>query len=333
VTNIVIRQAIESDIEQIVDLNKLVFTKQSFFSVEPSVEIFKWKHYENPFGKSIVLIAFDEQSRKVVGARVFWAWKLKCRNETIKAYQPCDTVVHPEFRNRGLFTKMTIEAIQIAQENDADLLFNFPNAQSLPGYLKLGWTYVSKIEWMFKINNILKCLSFFDSKQNSYVINPLNSDNEKQDLSNGCRFTDEKFNCDYLIKTYKSYEFYIWRYLKNPIYNYKFLSKRINNKECTLVYFEAQRNNSHGIFIVDIIGDNDCLVGAFQVLANSLEGQRASFITSFLTNGLNMETLWKKGYFKTKKKNFVVLPLKLKIDNKAVCMKNWKLTGCMHDCL
>lgn len=101
-------------------------------------EWFGWKHRDNPMGPSIITLARETASGTVVAARALWRFDLCCGAETIRAYQPCDTATGRQFRHFGLFTKLTHMAIGEARK-EAEFLFNFPNAQSKPGYLKLGW--------------------------------------------------------------------------------------------------------------------------------------------------------------------------------------------------
>lgn len=101
-------------------------------------EWFSWKHRDNPMGPSIITLAREPENGTVVAARALWRLDLQRGTATIPAYQPCDTATAPGHRHRGLFTRLTHLAVEEARKR-AGLLFNFPNAQSKPGYLKLGW--------------------------------------------------------------------------------------------------------------------------------------------------------------------------------------------------
>ena len=61
-----------------------------------------------------------------------------------------DTAVHPDFQRRGLFRSLNEAAIEIARDDGVDLVFNTPNAQSRPGYLKQGWRDVGPIGVMIR---------------------------------------------------------------------------------------------------------------------------------------------------------------------------------------
>ena len=72
-------------------------------------------------------------------------WRFTTGNTTVRAVRAVDTVTHPEYRRYGVFSALTNKAVEQAKNEGVDLIFNTPNNQVLPGYLKLGWNYVSAI--------------------------------------------------------------------------------------------------------------------------------------------------------------------------------------------
>lgn len=97
---------------------------------------FSWKHREGPWGPSPGWVAQDGSG--LLGVRLFLAWRLRERGSTYTARRPCDTVTVPEARGRGVFRSLTEHAIASLDE-DVDFLFNTPNTNSKPGYLKMGF--------------------------------------------------------------------------------------------------------------------------------------------------------------------------------------------------
>ncbi|MDT0644596.1 GNAT family N-acetyltransferase [Zunongwangia sp. F363] len=97
---------------------------------------FIWKHIKNPFGKSYGLLACDEG--KIVGVRMFMFWEFVRDKEVVKAVRPVDTITHPEYRGKGIFKKLTLDGLDKCSDR-FDLVFNTPNNNSFPGYLKMGW--------------------------------------------------------------------------------------------------------------------------------------------------------------------------------------------------
>ncbi len=53
--------------------------------------------------------------------------------------QSCDTMTHPNHRNKGLFLKLATLCFDLCIKAGIRFLFGFPNQNSLPGFVKLGW--------------------------------------------------------------------------------------------------------------------------------------------------------------------------------------------------
>ena len=63
-----------------------------------------------------------------------------------------DTATVPEFQGRGIFTRLTLDALDELRDDGVDLVFNTPNANSLPGYLKMGWQEVGRLPVVVRPN-------------------------------------------------------------------------------------------------------------------------------------------------------------------------------------
>lgn len=105
-------------------------------------EYFRWKHLKNPFGRSFMIVA--ESGGEIIGFRALMRWRFVVGDRTIEAVRPVDTVTHPEHRGRGVFSKLTRTALDTLSD-EVDLVFNTPNPNSLPGYVKMGWRIVGQV--------------------------------------------------------------------------------------------------------------------------------------------------------------------------------------------
>jgi GNAT superfamily N-acetyltransferase len=119
---------------------------------ERDVQFWRWKHFDNPFGRSIALVAVDHADQ-IIGLRTFMRWRFQAGDRTISAVRAVDTVTHSEYRRYGVFSELTRAAVQQVKASGVDLIFNTPNNQVLPGYLKLGWTYVAQVRPLVKVLN------------------------------------------------------------------------------------------------------------------------------------------------------------------------------------
>jgi hypothetical protein len=109
---------------------------------ERTAEFFSWKHERNPFGRSPALVA--EAEDQLVGLRMFLRWELTTGGQIVRAVRAVDTATHPDFQGQGIFKTLTLRALDTVAA-DADLVFNTPNDNSRPGYLKMGWTQVGDV--------------------------------------------------------------------------------------------------------------------------------------------------------------------------------------------
>lgn len=111
-----------------------IATENAVFHGNYTVEQFRRKYMDNIYGKSVVEVVYLEG--KPVAARGLW------RNDIggQAAYQPGDTCVTEVCRGKGIFTEMTKRSI--AMLADEDIVYNFPNQNSFPGYMKMGWKLI-----------------------------------------------------------------------------------------------------------------------------------------------------------------------------------------------
>ncbi|WP_162224678.1 GNAT family N-acetyltransferase [Halorussus amylolyticus] len=138
----------------VLDLDETVWNRRR------CTEWFAWKYERNPYLSEVpVYVAtFDG---KIVGARPLLAFRLAANGTEFLALQPSDTMVHPDHRGRGLFTRMTERAIDDYTDREPALFFNFPNGQARPGYRKLGWRTVGDRVTYYRIQNPKPLLSAY----------------------------------------------------------------------------------------------------------------------------------------------------------------------------
>jgi hypothetical protein len=105
-------------------------------------EYFRWKHVDNAFGRSFMIVA--QRGERIIGFRALMRWRFECDGRIVEAVRPVDTVTHPDERGRGVFSHLTRTALD-ALQGEVDLVFNTPNQNSLPGYLKMGWQVVGQV--------------------------------------------------------------------------------------------------------------------------------------------------------------------------------------------
>ena len=116
-------------------------------------EFFRWKHLENPFGRSFMLVA--EADGRIVGLRAFMRWEFVAGDRRFRAVRAVDTATHPDHQGKGIFSRLTLEALDSLRDQ-ADFVFNTPNEKSLPGYLKMGWSVVGRVPIRIRVRRPIR---------------------------------------------------------------------------------------------------------------------------------------------------------------------------------
>ena len=109
---------------------------------EHHAAFFEWKHRRNPFGESPAWVA--EADGRVVGFRAFLRWEFGVDGDVVRAVRAVDTATDPAHRGGGVFTCLTRLGLDALAADGVGFVFNTPNDQSLPGYLKMGWETVGR---------------------------------------------------------------------------------------------------------------------------------------------------------------------------------------------
>ncbi|MCG9970419.1 GNAT family N-acetyltransferase [Christiangramia crocea] len=209
----IIREASSKDIPEIVKVLKASLGEND---LPLSEEIWNFKHDVNPFGTSLVLVA--EEDKKIVGVRAFMRWEWKKEKLVYRALRAVDTATHPEYQGRGIFKKLTLKAVEVAKDQGYNFIFNTPNDQSRPGYLKIGWQIAGNVNVALKPS-----FSSFLSKGNhsgNYEINI----HSEESINKLCSNWNDKMEGESRLFTPKSREFLCWRYERNPLQKYEVLA-------------------------------------------------------------------------------------------------------------
>lgn len=137
-----IRPFQETDLDGVLEVLRLSLGEPP--GLRRTRELFAWKHFDNPFGRSLMLVA--EAEGRIAGFRAFMRWRLEGpTGKTLHCVRAVDTATHPEFQRRGIFRDLTIAGIDRATSEGADLIFNTPNEKSGAGYLTMGWTEIGTV--------------------------------------------------------------------------------------------------------------------------------------------------------------------------------------------
>lgn len=144
-SSISVRTMGSKDLDEVLDVMRAALGEPP--GLRRTADLWDWKHTDNPFGKSIALVA--ESEGRIAGVRAFMRWELLTpQGETVRCVRAVDTATHPDFHRRGIFRLLTETAVEEARADGVHLIFNTPNDRSGAGYLKMGWSPVGPIRVM-----------------------------------------------------------------------------------------------------------------------------------------------------------------------------------------
>lgn len=135
-----IRQAHDDDLPQIL---RLLSVSLGWRSDERDADFFRWKHTGNAFGPSLSWVAADGD--RIVGLRAWMRWRFTRGGDIWDAVRGVDTATDPEYQRRGIFRSLTLSSLEALREHSIGHVFNTPNDNSRPGYLKMGWEAVGPL--------------------------------------------------------------------------------------------------------------------------------------------------------------------------------------------
>ena len=117
------------------DIKDWRFVVNSVFGPFCTEEYFKRKYLDNIYGPSLLTVAYIDN--QPVGADALWRNDIDGK----EAYQTTDTSVLAEYRRRGIYSTM-LQGHQSLPCLEGKLLYGFPNHNSLPCRIRLGWDHL-----------------------------------------------------------------------------------------------------------------------------------------------------------------------------------------------
>ena len=226
-----IREATEADTGEIVALLKLSLGENL---MPKSERYWKWKHHENPFGSSPVLLCWE--GSELIGVRAFMRWEWSSKGQVYRAVRAVDTATHPSHQGKSVFKKLTLSLVDYCKERGDHFVFNTPNHQSKPGYLKMGWKEAGKVPVQIGMRRPLNMLkNFFSIARNS----------KDESENNSIKYYLEHLNLGGLVEEHRqqteqiitniSVPYLIWRYIDVPVSKYVAIGEERGEKLTSLI--------------------------------------------------------------------------------------------------
>jgi GNAT superfamily N-acetyltransferase len=221
-------------------------------------EFFRWKHLENPFGRSYMLLA--EADDRLVGFRSFMRWRFDLAGESVHAVRAVDTATHPDYQGHGIFRLLTTTAIEELRA-EADLIFNTPNDKSLPGYLKMGWRRVGEVPIRVRVRRPIRFLRLLRSRHDAAASAARVDPTPPIDADWSAAAAVESWG-DERLTTTRDEAYLRWRYANAPLLNYRAVEERDGGElRGAAVYRVRTRGRLREATVVELLvrrGDREC---------------------------------------------------------------------------
>lgn len=298
-----------------------------------------WKHEQNPFGPSLLLLA--ECDGKLVGLRAFMRWQLQVQGHTILAAKPVDSVTHPDYQRQGIFTRLTQQACEVARHEGIQFLFNTPNDNSKPGYLKLGWQQVDALPLSVKplrpISAGWRLASWkagrrrLPQQQEFFCEEPLVANSVLGDGQEISRLVTTPG--DHCLETQRTADFLRWRYCQHPhIRYYVECVAGDAGLDGVLVYRTNFRQGLREIMIDDVLLADDRRVVVAELLRKLRRRVAAEYVLAHFakesTPGRHLQSL---GFWQLPRRRVALVARVLNgpVEPDPLSAGNWSL--CMGD--
>lgn len=323
-----IRLADFSEREQVITMMNASFKdERAYLPITRDEKWWKWKFETSPFGRALITVA--EEDGKIAGAQTCWPWSLTYSGHVLKAYQLVDTSVHPDYRGHGLFLKMTINSVKVANDTEADLVFGFPNKNALHGYLKLYYNKVFPVKWWIKVLKPIKLLDRNSRKASGRCIKLAAelkiNENSLQRI---------RFNNVYERKTqiYESIEYLRWRYAEHPIYEYGIVFDRSKGISSAIFLIRETINEYREMIVLEMFGPVKQYGDLLKELINTAKTLKVSMIAIMDSKDFQASEVFKKKRFlRAKNKLFFTIPTRLDLEPITSDISNWRMVAGLHD--
>jgi len=307
-STITIERYAENDIPEIIDLIRLSFGHDF------SAERWHWLHYKNLLAPSFIILARDDN--KIIGIYSVIKKEITINGKKYIAGRDIDPVVHPEYRGKGIFSKLLKAGYEMCK-GEIDIHFNFANEQSEAGFLKNGWTQVRNRKLAFpgiqKLNKFLRLLVRLTPVKTP-ICKIIEIEHPEKFQMN------HEFNSDKNICIKKNMEYIIWRYCSNPDKQYR--------------YFKAVSGNDLAIFTGTVDHNKFTLLDILNQSSFTKKQLLKKFVLHFLTTERKKHLVtWgtictgASSLFPVRKKSRFFVKINNPEIDKAICFKSshWEL--------
>lgn len=244
------------------DIHQLLELMNNQYARKKSEKYFNWQYFNSSI--PTILICADING-KIVG--MFGLQKKRLTNGTVGG-QAIDMLIHPEYRNQGIF--YDLGNIALNYFNDLDFLFVLPN--------------------IYGKNAVLKN---FDFKNLSSINNLILSKHDyiKTDVEL------ETHTINYTFKFTYTHDYFNWRFINHSDYQYSKITIDERNYAFVKIFIDPISNIKYGDIVYFESNISTMLNRLIEKCCDYLFEEEISIITSWsLPNNISYEVFKRKGF-------------------------------------
>lgn len=123
--------------------NMLNFLVTNYPDLGWSKGFMEWQYYHNPAGTAKSWVV--KQDRNVIANYTAIPHKLFVNGQTELGWRVQDVITHPDYRGKGLYSKLSDAANIFLQSEDFPLNLTFPNEKSHRAFIRRNWINPNRI--------------------------------------------------------------------------------------------------------------------------------------------------------------------------------------------
>jgi len=245
------REYVKGDKDSILNLFKTTF------QTVKKGKHWDWQFNENQQGASWITLAFDNS--KTIAQYCIFRQHLNYMGNEIVAGQSCDTMVHPEYRRNGLFTKLAQRNYRYAENSKLQAVIGFPGRSSYPGFMKkLKWNNIAsmtsfdyriglKRQFGPFVDKIYKILLFIflhiKLKYNISKVTHKFRIKRYEIIPERLESLLKEHRDHEVLSVWKNIKYLKWRYQNHPVNHYTFFISSFGKSDKTLIVCRKVGNN------------------------------------------------------------------------------------------
>ena len=254
---------LKEDKDQILQLTRKIFGDAEI----SKSDFFDWQYLDNPEGEAIVITAKDDEKQNaIVGVESILPMNIIVNQKIVKASLSCNSYVDPDYRNKGIFSKLISMVIKQSMEKNILCIYGVANDNSFNSFIKKDSHEISNMPILFRP---LKLSNYFSFPISTVLRIFDNIWKAKKSVNPSVTEFDGNFDESFEILATKTSqripvikqrtkEFLNWRYRNSPTRQYKtFVLKQDSVLGGYMITRKTEINGKSVGVIVDFMVDPD----------------------------------------------------------------------------